>query len=144
MKRDALQFGARVLLGLAILSLIPFTAVPLPKSAHGQAVGGGVGGVGGGGSETPFGGQRFFTIFCTCAQDDLDIIEDYRTNTILLLLYEPGQSQLYEYYDILFATYLLGTYQETKQQCRIRIYKTCINIPADGVFGNKPGTGTSP
>ena len=132
MKEYFLKLGAKVVFGLIVLSVIPFTPTSLLRSVQAQGIG-----------ETPYGGQRFVTIVCTCGADDWLIVQDYRTNRILNLLYTPGLSMLYENYNVFFSTYLLGTYREDYPQCRIEAGEDCVDVNMDGTLGNLPGTGTS-
>src|SRR3989344_5373851 len=135
MNKRLLKFGTKVLFGLAVLSVLPFTPAAPFALVRAQ--------VGGGGGETSYGGQRFVTIVCSCASDDWLIFQDYKTNRILNLLYRRGLSMLYEYYNVFSSTYLLGTYREDHPQCQMNAGESCVNISMDGTLGNQPGTGTS-
>jgi len=93
--------------------------------------------------ETPYGGMRSFTLTCTCTGNSLLYIMDYRTNMLLMLLYQPGASKLYSYYDI-YGRYLLGTYSSAAgNSCQIYVGEDCVEIFNNGQMGNMPGTGTS-
>ena len=94
------------------------------------------------GAEMPFGGEHLFSIQCTCASDSLEYIMDYGTNKVLALLYTPGRSRLYSNNNIK-ATYQLGTYQTSGQQCMIQSGNSCTSMSTDGSYGSQPGTGTS-
>ncbi|MDO8467119.1 MAG: hypothetical protein Q7S83_03190 [bacterium] len=94
-------------------------------------------------SETPYGGQRVYTLTCDCSGNALLYIMDYRTNTILTLLYQEGASILYSYYNVYTSTYLLGTYSSTGNSCKIYVGEDCVDISNEGQLGSQPGTGTS-
>lgn len=93
-------------------------------------------------SETPYGGMRSYTLTCTCSGNSLLYIMDYRTNTILSLIYQPGASILYSYYNT-YGTYLLGTYSAAGSTCQIYVGEDCTEISNEGQLGSQPGTGTS-
>lgn len=99
-------------------------------------------GFGGGGAETPFGGMHVLAIQCTCGQNTLHYILDYRTNNLLALIYQPGSSILYSNYN-LYGTYELGTYGQVTQSCQIEAGEDCVELQSDGDLGHSPGTGTS-
>lgn len=99
-------------------------------------------GFGGGGAETPFGGMHVLAIQCTCGQNTLHYILDYRTNNLLALIYQPGSSILYSNYN-LYGTYELGTYSQVTQSCQIEAGEDCVELQSDGDLGHSPGTGTS-
>src|SRR3990172_7768667 len=69
-------------------------------------------------SEIPYGGMRSYTLTCTCSGNSLLYIMDYRTNSILTLIYQAGASILYSNYNI-YGTYLLGTYSSTANSCKV-------------------------
>lgn len=94
-------------------------------------------------SETPYGGMRVYTLTCDCSGNSLLYIMDYRTNTILTLLYQAGASILYSYYNVYTSTYLLGTYTSTGNSCKIYVGEDCVDISSEGQLGSQPGTGTS-
>lgn len=97
---------------------------------------------GGGGAETPFGGMHIIAIQCTCGQNTLHYILDYRTNNLLALIYQPGSSILYSNYN-LYGLYELGTYGPVTQSCQIEAGEDCVELQSDGDLGHTPGTGTS-
>jgi len=117
------------------LLLIVFSFVPFHRLAptHAQGIGGG--------GETPYGGMRTLTIECTCTNNELLTIQDYRTKSVLNLVYQPGASILYSNYNI-YGIYLLGTYG-SGGQCKIYVGKSCVKLESDGQLGNQPGSGTS-
>jgi hypothetical protein len=117
---------------IGVLSLIPVK----PQNQARAQIGGGVTG------STPYGGQRFVTITCDCSGNFWILLLDYKTPSILALLYQPGISKLYEYYNVWFATYLLGTYQ-SGGTCQIVIGTGCAEITSQGMLDSSPGTGTS-
>lgn len=104
-------------------------------SGSGQSPGGSQG-------ETPYGGLNIFTLTCTCSGNTLLFLMDYRTSRLLRLLYQPGASRLYSYFNV-YGRYLLGSYQPSQNQCRIQAGNTCVTISADGQLGTRPGSGTS-
>jgi hypothetical protein len=140
----------RSLLGAVMLFLIAFVPI-LPKNLTSAQSGGSFGGGGasgsfgggsvGGADEEPYGGLNLVQIYCTCSSNFLITLWDYKTDMILDLLYQPGESVLYEYYDI-FGQYLLGTYRQGGT-CQIYYGYGCYSIEADGTMGSQPGTGTS-
>jgi len=132
---------ARLMIGTAVLLLISLTP-DLPGNRALAQVGEGDVGIPVAAEETPYGGLNTVPIYCGCSSNFLVTLWDYRTDALLKLLYQPGQSVLYEYYNI-FGTYLLGTYKQGGT-CEFYIppYE-CIDIEADGTMGSQPGTGTS-
>lgn len=93
-------------------------------------------------SEIPYGGMRSYTLTCTCSGNSLLYIMDYRTNSILTLIYQAGASILYSNYNI-YGTYLLGTYSSTANSCKVYVGEDCVDISSEGQMGSQPGTGTS-
>jgi len=93
-------------------------------------------------SEIPFGGLRFFTLECTCSANFLLYILDYANHSVLALVYQPGGSMLYSYFNI-YATYLKGSYTPGAGQCQIYAGTSCSQVNSDGQLGSMPGTGTS-
>ncbi len=128
-----LQATSIVGLGLAIASAMVF----LPKHDFSRALAQTTG------SETPYGGQRVYTLTCDCSGNSLLYIFDYRTNSILTLLYQEGASILYNYYNVYTSTYLLGTYSSSGNSCKIYVGEDCVDISSEGQLGSQPGTGTS-
>ena len=94
-------------------------------------------------SETPYGGQRVYTLTCDCSGNALVYLMDYRTNSILSLVYQPGSSILYSNYNVYGATYLLGSYRSGGASCKIYVGEDCVDINSSGQMGSQPGTGTS-
>lgn len=94
------------------------------------------------GTEISFGGLNTVFIPCTCSGGFLLYIFDYKTNTVLPLVYQAGVSFLYEYYNI-FGRYLLGSYIPGAGQCLIYAGTSCTTVPSVGMLGFQPGTGTS-
>lgn len=92
--------------------------------------------------EIPYGGQRVYTLTCDCSGNLLLYIYDYRTKSLLTLLYQYGASILYSYYNV-YGTYLLGTYTSSGNTCQIYVGEGCVVISSQGQLGNRPGTGTS-
>lgn len=119
---------------LAIASLIPFSSHPQP--AYAQATNGG---------ELPYGGLHIFEVICTCSEPNVLVYEqDYLANVVYPLVYIPGVSVLYQYFDVLGALYYLGSYRPGAGVCMITVTgEDCENIPAVGLMGFLPGTGTS-
>ena len=93
-------------------------------------------------SETSFGGMYLFFIQCTCGSDSLNYINDYKTNNMLALLYEQGQSKLFLNNNI-YGKYQLGTYSQATYNCQIEAGDDCVDVKTDGIYGSMPGTGTS-
>lgn len=94
--------------------------------------------------ETPFGGMHIVTLdesVCTCSGNSNWIL-DYKTNSLLMLYYQAGQSVLYTNYNTR-ATYQLGTYSMGGQPCSILIGYYCYDLTNQGTYGSMPGTGTS-
>jgi hypothetical protein len=94
------------------------------------------------GDELPFGGEFLVDIPCTCSIEDLNYILDYVDDSVLALLYTPGESVLYLNYDI-YGVSQLGTYTPSANDCQIEAGTDCISITPDGGYGMLPGTGTS-
>ena len=117
---------------LLLLALIPFRAMP---PAHAQLTNGG---------EIPEGGEHIFTLICTCSANSEIYIHDDLTEVVLILVYEPGVSMLYQYFDPFGALYLLGTYRAGAGVCLITVTgEDCEYLPSIGMMGFLPGTGTS-
>lgn len=95
------------------------------------------------GGEIPYGGQRVYTMTCTCSGNLLVYIYDYRTKSILSLIYQEGASVLYRNFNIYGATYLLGTYSSGGGSCQIYVGEDCVTLNSSGQMGSQPGTGTS-
>jgi hypothetical protein len=94
-------------------------------------------------AETSFGGQKLITINCTCSgANTMLYIYDYKTSTLLTLLYSFGNSRLYETYN-LYGQYFLGTYTTATDQCLIYAGTSCVSLNANYQIGNLPGSGTS-
>lgn len=96
--------------------------------------------------EVPFGGMRVLTIPCTCGSPAryLLTINDYTSGRVLKLSYVPSISILYSSFNILSATYLLGTYNPTvRNMCWIIVSGDCEVVRDDGMLGSMPGTGFS-
>lgn len=124
------------LLLLAVLSLEP---VPPHRVVRAQSGGGAPQGTAG---EIPFGGHEIVDLVCGCTGNVTVWVQDYATDRILGLVYQPGVSILYEFHNI-FARYLLGSYIPGGGACEIYVGVACVDIHTDGMLGQKPGTGTS-
>ncbi|MEK7640546.1 MAG: hypothetical protein AAB389_00930 [Patescibacteria group bacterium] len=118
----------RLTLPLVIIGLAAIASFAIAQSAS---------------SETPYGGQRVYTLTCTCSGNALVYIFDYRTNSILSLVYQEGASILYSNYNVYGATYLLGTYSSGGASCKMYVGEDCVDINSSGQMGSQPGTGTS-
>ncbi len=127
-----MQIAAGALV-LAVLSFVPFTPFPAHNTALAQLPFG---------PEIPFGGANSFAIFCTCSANFLLPIFDYATIRPLLLVYQPGVSRLYLYYNI-YGRFLLGSYAPVGSQCLMYVGTGCVRISSNGMLGFLPGTGTS-
>ena len=94
-----------------------------------------------------YGGLKTLTLPCTCSGNAVIYLLDFKTKLPLVLLYQPGVSWLYQWYNI-FGTYMLGTYTVPVSQCWIQTGTTCTLIPTIIMLGGKiiggPGTGTTP
>ena len=94
--------------------------------------------------ETSFGGLHLVTLdesVCDCGGNSYWVL-DYKTNNVLMLYYQSGQSKLYSGYN-LSGTYQLGTYSSGSQACSIEIYDDCYDLESQGTYGTLPGTGTT-
>ncbi len=125
--RSGMVIGGALLLSFMIL----FS--PKPTSCNAQTAS----------SEIPYGGQRVYTMTCTCSGNLLVYIYDYRTKSILSLIYQEGASVLYRNFNIYGATYLLGTYSAGGGSCQIYVGEDCVTLNSSGQMGSQPGTGTS-
>lgn len=126
----------RVIAGIALIFAIAWMPFTFKKTVQAQVPGGG-------GEETPFGGQSF-AVVCTCGSI-MEYVQDANTGNLLALVYKPGESTLFSNYNP-FGLYLLGTYTEQGKDgaCKHIIEGECEEIlRADGVLGTHPGTGTS-
>ena len=132
-KQGTIQVAVRI--SLMIFLLIAVMALPVaktPRQAEAQLITG----------EIPYGGHQIFWFPCTCSGNTLHVIFDYRTLRPLSLVYQPGLSVLYLYYNV-FGTYLLGSYQPFTGGCFMYVGISCVPYPSEGLMGNRPGTGTS-
>jgi hypothetical protein len=93
-------------------------------------------------ANTPFGGLRLFSLTCTCSANVLLFIMDYSSKSLKRLIYQPGASRLYMNFNIMGATYLLGTYTRGGQ-CEMYAGTSCTDINSDGMIDSNPGVGTS-
>ncbi len=116
---------------IAVLILVIFFA---PQLGAAQTVTG----------EMDWGGLHLVTLdesVCTCSGNSHWIL-DYKTNSLLMLYYQAGQSKLYSNFNTR-ATYQLGTYSYSSQPCSILIGEYCYDLTNNGTYGMMPGTGTS-
>lgn len=127
-------------IAVAVLMLVILSSVPAPHHSVTRAA---VAEPGGTTGEIPFGGARIFNIVCTCSANTLIYLFDFATLQVLALVYQPGASIIYQYFNVIYSVYLLGSYIPGAGQCKIYVGKSCAHIQADGMLGNKPGTGTS-
>ncbi|MEK9166630.1 MAG: hypothetical protein AAB846_02760 [Patescibacteria group bacterium] len=121
-----------LLVASAVVAVFLLPVAKMPSPAHAQlstAV------------EIPYGGHELFWITCLCSKNSLHFIFDYRTLQVLPLVYQPGSSVLYLYYN-LFGRYFLGSHQPSGE-CLVLVVKICVPIPSEGTMGSRPGTGTS-
>lgn len=110
-----------------------FGSIPLLTSAQSSSS-----------SETPWGGLHLVTLdesVCTCGGNSHWIL-DYKTNSLLMLYYQAGQSIIFSNFNT-SATYQLGTYSQSSQPCSIEVYSECVDLENMGTYGMMPGTGTS-
>lgn len=94
--------------------------------------------------EESWGGLHLVTLdssVCTCSGNSYWIL-DYKTNSLLMLYYQAGQSKIYSGFN-LNATYQLGTYSYASQACSINVGEGCVDLQNMGTYGMLPGTGTS-
>lgn len=132
MDRKKIKNAVGIMLSLFLLAAISLLPVSqLTPRAEAQLTG-----------EVSYGGNQLFWIPCTCSENTLHFIFDYKTLQPLALVYQPGASMIYLLYNI-FGTYLLGTYQPGAGECLMYAGYTCFSLPSDGMMGNRPGTGTS-
>ena len=115
-----------------VLGLVSLTPITEPVEGNAQTVTG----------ETPYGGQEFYWILCTCTGNTWHFIFDYTESMPLPLIYQEGLSELYLNFNP-FGTYLLGTYMEGGGTCEIIVGNSCAEIPSEGMMGMLPGTGTT-
>ena len=110
--------------------------------------------LGGGGDEatgaattaanTPFGGTVLSTVVCTCTANTLVYVQDLRTSSMLSLIYQPGATTLYEYYNVFSSgASILGTYTPGAGQCQIYSGNSCTSLSSTGMMNSTPGVGTS-
>lgn len=100
-------------------------------------------GAGGGANINPFtyGGKLTSYIACPCSSNLLMYIYDYKTNSILPLLYQPGVSKLLTGAPTGFNQ--LGSYAPYGY-CLIPSFSGCFSIPSRGIAGGlTPGYGTA-
>ena len=92
----------------------------------------------------PYGGQRLFTLTCTCSANLLEYILDYATMNVVMLVYQPPISILFEEFNP-YGVYLgPGDYNPGAGACLIYAGTACTQITSTGMMGNAPGSGTSP
>ena len=93
----------------------------------------------------PFGGRIVYATPCTCSFGVwLIIVFDYRTMSPLNLVYIPGVSMLYAYYNIFTpGPSILGTYTPSSGQCWFYVGLGCSPYPTIGNLNFLPGTGVS-
>lgn len=128
-------------LTLVTLGAVAVFSLPIPKPPSAGAQGFDIG-IGYGG-EAPYGGPHAYLTECTCTPpSEWHFVYDYASLTPLFLVYTPGISKLYEYYD-LFGSYFLGSYRPGAGVCKIYVGEDCIDLYTDGLMGSTPGTGTS-
>jgi hypothetical protein len=95
----------------------------------------------GAGSVTTFGGHFLSVIPCTCSFNLLTTVFDYKTNSVLPLIYQPGVSKLLSGTPVGFNQ--LGTYSPGGV-CLQYAGFGCYGMPAVGISGGlPPGYGTS-
>ena len=87
-----------------------------------------------------FGGMQTAVINCTCSGNQLVYVQDYFSNRMLALVYQPGASRLFSNYNI-FGRYLLGSYA-FGGQC-LMAGDPCTTLHSDGQIDAAPGVGTS-
>ena len=93
-------------------------------------------------TETPFAGPQLFSLTCTCSGNVLIVLWDYYSMMPLALVYQPGMSVLYSYFNI-WGQYYLGSYQKNSGSCKMIAPNSCPEITSNGMMGSMPGTGTS-
>lgn len=149
-----MNHSVRLVAGILILSAIAFLPGPsLPARAQTpDGIGEGFGP--GGAAEIPYGGLHVFTVDCDCSANLLLFFFDYATKMPLDLVYEPGISILYSYYNP-YGTYLLGRYipsfglaslynpTSLIGQCWVPSGSGCAEVFSNGMLGFLPGSGTS-
>lgn len=96
-----------------------------------------------------FGGLHLVTIPCTCTPPaQLVMIYDYKLKIPINLVYWPGYTWLYSYYNIFYSTYMLGSYTPATAACWFYAGTTCVDssaigLPTIGIMDFMPGVGTS-
>ncbi len=94
--------------------------------------------------ESAFGGMEILhwgAAVCDCGGNTTYVL-DYKTNNVLSLYEQSGQSIFYSYYNT-SGTYQLGTYSNGGEYCSILVYSECVDITNNYTYGNQPGTGTT-
>lgn len=131
---EPLRFFLRCLFLVALIIVFSLSPFPYLERANSQS-----------GSSDSYGGLQLFTLYCSCTQNFLLFILDYKVPTLLLLLYD-GSATIYQNRNVPFniGGYLLGSYTtSSSNQCEIYIYSSCVQIPNSGILDGSPGTGTS-
>jgi|GEM_PF-2046993 len=131
MKDSLLKPALIISAALGISAVIVFSARPGVIPARAQTAG-----------EISYGGMRVFTEVCTCSGNLLEFILDYKTNSLLTLVYQPGGSRLFQNNNP-YGAYLLGSYMPGAGVCSLYVGTSCIQQQSTGMMGNIPGTGTS-
>jgi len=90
-------------------------------------------------SESPFGGQLYYSFYCSCSGNWLLTIQPLAPNYVTLLTYEEG-TQAYLSYNLPEAQYLLGFYDEGAGQCQVYAGEDCVDIDADGEVSSTVGS----
>lgn len=84
------------------------------------------------GATTPFGGKVWYVTYCTCSGTVLLTVGPPRP---ALVVYEPGFSELYEYYNIWEEdVWVLGNYVKGGGYCAIYAGVSCTTLPNNGVI----------
>ncbi len=96
------------------------------------------------------GGLRLANIQCTCSAASLIMVYDYTQKRTLTLVYQPGASTLYQYYNLYSSTNILGSYNPYAAYgiCQFEEGEECAaaeetGFTIDGLMDSLPGTGTS-
>jgi len=88
--------------------------------------------------QSPFGGQLYYSFFCSCSGNWLLTIEPLAPNYVTLLTYEEG-TQAYLSYNIPVTQYLLGFYEQGAQ-CQVYAGTACVTIASEGAVSSTVGS----
>ncbi|MDE2040885.1 MAG: peptidoglycan-binding protein [Patescibacteria group bacterium] len=90
------------------------------------------------GGQTAFGGQLYYSYFCSCTGNWLVEIQALPPSYVTMLTYYEG-SQAYLSYNIPFTTELLGNYT-AGGQCQVYAGEDCVELPQEGEISSTVGS----